>query len=183
MAEQPARLGRRIDLHDIDIVSVLDQALDKGCAVLGETIWHNGREQRIAGLLKRPLFSDMTPRVGYGRGNTIDQALLRCVYTYLMVKPREFVDPDEYLESSYSPLSITGAPTQLDATVGRGDLRIHKDENVTIASSLYGYEASEDIMIGEGAGVREAISDLTGNYPFLQRSIKKLPVTLLWDAK
>ena len=181
MSDRVRSLGARIDLEKVDVVGSVERALAIGHAVLSETMWHTTREQRVAGLLKMPIFDDMTLRVGYGRGNTADQALLRCVYTYQMEKSREFVDPDELPESSVSPLSITGAPTQLDFIVGQGDLRIHQGADSVIVSSLRDYDVGGGVFQGEGAGLREAVRNLADSYPFPQRQMKRLPVTLLWD--
>lgn len=181
MSERSGRLGARIDLEAVDVVGTIETALDKGHAVLSETMWLSQRNQRVAGLLKMPIFDDLTLRVGYGRGNTVDQALLRCVFTYLMDKPREYVDPDEYPESSVSRLSIANESTQLDFIVGQGDLRIHKGADTVIAKSSRDHDAGGGVFAGEGAGLREAVHDLTRNYSFPHPDMRRLPVTLLWD--
>ena len=181
MSEMPRQLGSRISLEDTDVVGTVETVLDNGHAVLSETMWLSERHYRVAGLLKMPIFDDMTLRVGYGRGDTVDQALLRCVFTYLMDKPREYVDPDELPESSVSPLSITGEPTQLDFIAGHGDLRIHKGTDAVIAQSSRDHDAGGGVFSGEGEGLREAVYDLTRNYQFPHPKIKRLPVTLLWS--
>ena len=181
MSENLHRLGKPIDAAKMDVANTVEAILDNGHAIHGETMWIDNRDRRVVRVIEEPVFDDWTPVIGYGRGDTADQALLRALYTYAMDKPRRYVDPDELPESSTSPLSISSNLTQLDFIVKDGDIRIHRQTDGTFAESTRDRDAGGGTYVGEGQYVVSAVKNLVDNYPFPSRNIRKLPVTLLWD--
>ncbi|MDB5176958.1 MAG: hypothetical protein JWN75_626 [Candidatus Saccharibacteria bacterium] len=182
MSESLRRLGEPIDASKMDVVGTMENIMENGHAIYGETMWIHNRDKRVMKVIETPVFHDLTPVIGYGRGDTADQALLRALYTYSMKnKPRRYVDPDELPESSTSPLSISHALTKLDFIVNDGDFCLYVDDNVAIAESKRNYEAGGGTFIGEGLDAVSSVNDMVNTYPFPFGKVLKLPVTLLWD--
>ncbi len=181
MSDKLSRLGHPIDASEMDVIGTIENVLGNGFAIHGETMWMNNRDKRIMKVIEEPVFHDLTPVVGYGQGNTADQALLRALYTYAMDKPRSYVGPDELPESSTSPLSINNKLTQLDFIVNDGDFRLFEQNNRVIAESIRDHKAGGGTYVGEGLEVVGTVKNLADNYPFSHGRIRKLPITLLWD--
>jgi hypothetical protein len=179
------RFGPPISLDEFDVLGRVDQLIRVGRHAIRGYTWKGQRVMNIYERFAPPESDQQVELLGYGKGATAEEALVRAAFTWSLPKLSPYINEQTYPES----VNIRISPelkdySQLDLIVQRGEfwLRPGRQEEI-IAGTDRGRGNFGDNAFEVGrATTLDAIRALTRYYVFFDQfadTIERLPPTLL----